>query len=240
MTRNPRHDEPLTCQQVRDLDAYAIQRLGIPGVVLMENAGRNAAEFILRTLADPDRHEVVVLCGPGNNGGDGFVIARHLHNAAVKVRVILATAPEKIRGDAAINLAILERMGLELLPAFEPDGLARARESLERATVIIDALLGTGSTGAPRGVIAQLVRWANAVPRAHRVAIDIPSGLDADRGQIGEPCFRAATTITMVAPKIGFLTPAARDVLGEVVVVDIGAPPPGGVGEKSSATALDS
>lgn len=216
--------EALTCQQIRDLDVLAIEHVGIPGIVLMENAGRAAAELIYGALLDPAGERVVILCGPGNNGGDGFVVARHLHNAGVRVDVVLAAPAEKSTGDAGVNLRILERMGRELLPAHTPGGVEAVRGRLAEADVIVDALLGTGSTGAPRGSMAQLVEAANAAPRARRVALDIPSGLDADRGVVHEPCFRAHATVTMVAPKVGFETPAGRAVAGRVVVVDIGVP----------------
>jgi NAD(P)H-hydrate epimerase len=216
---------PLTCQQIRALDMLAIEQVGIPGVVLMENAGRGIAEFIYGTLRDPAAtHHVLILCGPGNNGGDGFVVARHLHNAGVHVDVVLTASPEKSRGDAATNLRILGQMGFRLLRGDQPADLGAIRRASGEADVIVDALLGTGSTGSPRGAMAALIELANAAPRARRIAIDIPSGLDADRGDVREPCFRADVTVTMVAPKVGFDVPAARRVVGEVVVVGIGAP----------------
>ncbi len=216
--------QPLTCQQIRELDRAAIEDIGIPGVVLMENAGRATAEFIYRTLVNPAADRVVILCGPGNNGGDGFVVARHLFNAEVPVDVVLAAPPEKTTGDAGINLHILERMGVPFIRAFEADGLEAAREALEDADVVVDALLGTGSSGAPRLAMATLIELANAAGRARRIAIDIPSGLDADRGVPNQPCFRAHATVTMLAPKVGFTTVAAQAVVGRVVVVDIGTP----------------
>jgi len=216
--------DALTCQQIRELDKVAIEKVGIPGVVLMENAGRGVAEFIYGTLVNPPANRIMLLCGPGNNGGDGFVVARHLHNAGVPVEVVLAAPSEKSTGDAGTNLAILQRMKLELIRAFEPAGLEAARQAAPRAHVIVDALLGTGSTGAPRGVMAALIELANATPAARRIAIDLPSGLDAERGEIHEPCFRADATVTMVAPKAGFLTAAGRQVVGRIVVVDIGLP----------------
>jgi NAD(P)H-hydrate epimerase len=231
--------EALTCQQIRELDGLAIEQVGIPGVVLMENAGRGTAEFIYGALVDPPASRVMILCGPGNNGGDGFVVARHLHNAGVPVDVVLAAAPEKSAGDASTNLKILERMDLEFIRAFEAAGLEIARQAAGQAAVIVDALLGTGSTGAPRAVMATLIELANTAPRARRIAIDIPSGLDAERGEIHEPCFRADATVTMVAPKVGFLTPAGRQVVGRVVVVDIGLPRGLIPGRKSAAPGVD-
>jgi NAD(P)H-hydrate epimerase len=231
--------EPLSCERIRALDRVAIDRLGIPGVVLMENAGRHAAEFIYSTLVHPAASRVVVLCGPGNNGGDGFVIARYLHNAGVAIAIVLAAPPEKSQGDAAINRRILEQMGLKFLPAFEPAGADGIRAALGVADVIVDALLGTGSGGDPHGVVADLIQLANAASRARRIAIDIPSGLNADSGTPGSPCFRADATVTLLAPKIGFTVPAAREYVGRVVVVDIGLPPSLRSDRNSGVAALD-
>ena len=214
----------LTCQQMRELDVVAIEHVGIPGIILMENAGRAVAEFIFDTLTDPASSHVLILCGAGNNGGDGFVVARHLHNAGVKVTLALAISPDRLRGDAAVNLRIAERMELRFLPAYEPDGLAEIRAETEQADVIVDALLGTGSKGAPRDTMAELIQLANSTPRARRIAIDLPSGLDGDSGLAHEPCFRADTTVTMAAAKIGLEVPAAHLYVGRVVVVDISVP----------------
>lgn len=217
--------EPLSCQQIRELDRCAIEDVGLPGVVLMENAGRGVAEFIYTLLPDPAAARVLILAGAGNNGGDGFVVARHLHNAGVgAVTVALATPADRPAGDAAVNLRILERMALRLIPPEPAERLEEVRTAAAEADVIVDALLGTGSHGPPRGVAAELVRLANAATRARRVAIDLPSGLDGDTGVAHEPCFRAHATVTMVAPKVGFGSPAARPYVGRVVVVDIGVP----------------
>jgi len=232
--------DALTCQQIRELDILAIEHVGIPGIVLMENAGRHTAELIYGTLVNPAASRVLVLCGPGNNGGDGFVVARHLHNAGVGVEVALAAAPERSQGDAGVNLGILERMGVEYLLAHTPDGLERARQAAQEADVIVDALLGTGSRGAPRDAMATLVEFANTAPRARRIAIDIPSGFDADTGEIHEPCFRAAATITMLAPKVGFEAPGAGQAVGRVIVVDISAPRELIPGRESSVRGVDS
>jgi NAD(P)H-hydrate epimerase len=231
--------EALTCQQIRDLDVLTIEHVGIPGLVLMENAGRGAAEFCHSMLLNPSAERVVILCGAGNNGGDGFVITRWLHNAGVAVDVVLALPAERSTGDAGTNLRILERMGLEMIHAYEPSGLALCEARLQEARLIIDALLGTGSCGAPRNHVAELISRANEAAHARRIAIDLPSGLDADQGRVWEPCFRADATVTMVAPKVGFFTAAAREVLGRVVVVDIGTPR-GLIPGRPTANGLDS
>jgi len=216
--------KPLTCRQIREVDVLAIEHVGIPGLVLMENAGRGVANFIYDVLVNPRRARVLILCGPGNNGGDGFVVARHLRNAGVQLAVALAVPREKTRGDAAVNLRVYENIGGPLIDAFEPDGLETTRREAERTDVIVDGLLGTGSMGVPRGTIAELIKLANAAPRARRVAIDIPSGLDADSGEAAEPCFRADATVTFVAAKVGCTKPAAEAFVGRIIVVDIGVP----------------
>jgi len=216
--------DALTCQEIRELDILAIEHVGIPGIVLMENAARAVAECIHQVLLDPTNSHVLFLCGPGNNGGDGFVAARHLRNAGVKVAVVLAAPRDKYRGDAALNLAIYERMEGTLFDATDGKQRKEIDARIGSSDVVVDALLGTGSTGAPRGVIAELIKTANAAPRARRVAVDMPTGLDADGGKVSEPCFRADATVTFVAAKVGFAGAAARAVLGRVVVADIGVP----------------
>lgn len=221
--------EALTCGQIRELDVLAIEHVGVPGIVLMENAGRSVAEFVYSLLANPHAERVVILCGPGNNGGDGFVVARHLANAEVDVACVLAVRRDRHKGDAATNLGILERMDLPLLDASSalPAGdtlPAPILEHLQCADLIVDALLGTGSKGTPRGVLASLVEAANRLERPRRIAIDLPTGLDADSGEPADPCFAAHATVTLVAAKVGFSSPGARRVLGRVIVADIGAP----------------
>ena len=216
--------EPLTCQEIRELDILAIEHVGIPGIVLMENASRAVAECIHAALLNPSASSVVFLCGAGNNGGDGFAAARHLRNAGVDVSLVLAAPAEKSTGDAGMNLAIYRRMEGRVFEATDAGQLAAAREAMGGADVIVDALLGTGSKGAPRGLYAELIRIANAAKHPRRVAIDIPSGLDADTGEIHDPTFRADATVTFVASKIGFARAEAREVLGRVVVAEIGVP----------------
>src|SRR5947208_6172474 len=164
----------ITRNQVRELDRRAIEEFGVPGVVLMENAGRGAAEVLLR-LGVTGR--VVVCCGKGNNGGDGFVIARHLDNHGVAVRVLYFGKPEALTGDAAINFEIVRRSGLpltvfsETVPALD----------LADAEWVVDALLGTGVTGPARPPLDRVIAAINA-GGAKVLAVDVPSGLDCDTG----------------------------------------------------------
>jgi NAD(P)H-hydrate epimerase len=187
----------------------------------MENAGRGAAELLLRLGV---HGRVVVCCGKGNNGGDGFVIARHLDNHRVPVRVLLFCRPEELSGDAAINYAVVARSGLPV-GAFggDPPDLGALRQELAAAEWVVDALFGTGLSGPLRPPFDQVVAAVNAAP-ARVLAVDIPSGLDCDTGQPLGPTVRAAHTVTFVAEKKGFTNPEAREWLGQVHVADIGAP----------------
>jgi NAD(P)H-hydrate epimerase len=205
----------LTRAQVRDIDRRALADYGVPGVVLMENAGRGAADWLQSLgVAGP----VVVACGKGNNGGDGFVLARHLDNAGVAVRVLLFARPEDLTGDAAINYQIVVKSGLDL--RINPGAVAA---ELAGAEWIVDALFGTGLSGPPRPPFDAIVAAINACG-AKVLAVDIPSGLDCDNGQPLGPTVRATHTATFVAMKKGCAAPTAREWLGEVRVIDIGAP----------------
>jgi NAD(P)H-hydrate epimerase len=207
----------LTRSQVRDIDRRAIQEFGVPGVVLMENAGRNAAELLMSLgVTGP----VLICCGKGNNGGDGFVVARHLDNHGIPVKVLLFARPEDITGDAAINLHIIQHSHLPLL--VQPNASDLAGE-LANAGWIVDALFGTGLSGPLRAPWDGIIETINASAKPV-LAIDIPSGLDCDTGMPLGPTIRATHTVTFVAQKVGFANPAAQEWLGQVHVADIGAP----------------
>jgi hydroxyethylthiazole kinase-like uncharacterized protein yjeF len=224
----------LTCAQAREADRRAIQEFGIPGVVLMENAGRSAAEVILEVLGDAGAvvhgKPCDIYCGPGNNGADGYVIARYLANAGMVVQINLAMPRERLSGDAGVHFGIVEKMGLVI---HEPPCHAaygdRDDLNLGGATVVVDALLGTGSVGPPRGTVRGMIRTINAMKQRFAstvtvFAIDVPSGLDADTGIAGDPTIRANHTITFMAQKRGFLSSDANPFLGQTHVADIGIP----------------
>ncbi|MAT69958.1 MAG: NAD(P)H-hydrate epimerase [Planctomycetaceae bacterium] len=226
-------NEPLTLSvaQVRRIDQFAIDELGVPGIVLMENAGRGAVDALLEfdpALANGE-HRVGILCGKGNNAGDGFVVARHLAIRGVPAVLVLLSDPAELRGDAAANLAIARQMDL---PRCDVSGVdasdaaaigAALDEAVGDAAWLVDAMLGTGATGEPRPPFDAAVRWANAQP-ARRLALDVPTGLDADAGDAAAVTFRADLTCTFAANKRGFLAPAAAEFLGELRVVSIGLP----------------
>jgi NAD(P)H-hydrate epimerase len=220
----------LTRAQVRNVDRIAIERYGISGLVLMENAGRSVAEWIARNLPPGD---VCILCGKGNNGGDGYVIARHLElefdrmasflgdaMPATMVRVVSVVEPEALSGDAAINHRVAR---LSQIPILIVTDTASLRAAIGQPDLLIDCLLGTGASGDPLGIFADAIGLANDLP-TRRVAVDVPSGLDCDSGVAGEPTFRAEATLTLVASKVGFRQAAAEPWLGQVVVLPIGIP----------------
>ena len=225
---------PLTRQQVRRVDQIALQQYGIASRTLMENAGRGAAELLLN-FSGPLRegNRVAVLCGRGNNGGDGFVIARHLKQAGREVLVLLFADPAELSGDAAAMYAALQPLEI---PVRSRTGDLDAEElagELAGAVWVVDALLGTGATGLARPPYPAAIRAINTAANAavRVLAVDLPSGLDADAGEptrtaAGQygPCVRADLTATFVARKVGFDRPTSREFTGQVVVVDIGVP----------------
>ena len=220
----------LTASQSRELDRVAIEQFGIHSLVLMENAGNNAAQQIASRFRAESK--VTVLAGSGNNGGDGWVIARHLSALGFETRGILIGQRAKLSPDNLSNILILEKSGFPLITVdaelpisagapLEPSSMAA--QWLHDSDIVIDALLGTGSKGAPREPMAQWIEFANSIA-ATRVAIDLPSGLDADSGVVSEPTFRADLTLTMASQKIGFINRKARPWLGEIIVLPIGLP----------------
>ncbi|MCG8650049.1 MAG: NAD(P)H-hydrate epimerase [Pirellulales bacterium] len=208
---------PLSRDQVRGVDQTAMTEYGISGLVLMENAGRGAAEIIAR-ISPPG--QVAILCGRGNNGGDGYVIARHLQLLGRDVKIISLVKLETLSGDAAENAKIVQRAEIECWVLNRPQDV---NDHLSRAAVIVECLLGTGATGAPRGVFADAIRLANQTP-AMRIAIDIPAGLDCDSGVAHEPTLTADHTISFVAPKLGFTLAQGPDHVGKCHIVGIGVP----------------
>jgi ADP-dependent NAD(P)H-hydrate dehydratase / NAD(P)H-hydrate epimerase len=208
----------LSAAQMKAMDRAAIETLGVPSVVLMENAGRGVAALVRRER--PGARDVRVVCGAGSNGGDGFVIARHLANAGARVTVLLATAPAKITGDAAVFLRVVERM-----PAVTvKEGTGDWRALLAGADVIVDAIFGTGLRSDVTGVPAAAIAAINATG-AFRVAVDLPSGLDGDTGMIRGIAVHADLTATMACRKLGLVLDADAPV-GRLEVVDIGISPP--------------
>jgi NAD(P)H-hydrate epimerase len=210
----------LTRTQVRDVDRRAIDEFAIPGVVLMENAGLGCVKVLQSLVCNG---LVAIVCGKGNNAGDGFVIARHLDNQGVPIKLLLLGPPDELQGDAGTNFTIAVKSRLPLLDFSKQFDATRFTSEISEAEWIVDALLGTGSFGAPRPPMDQAIRLMNEA-KAKRMAVDLPSGLDCDTGEPAEPTFRAHHTCTFVAKKTGFDNPTAAAYLGQIHIVDIGAP----------------
>jgi NAD(P)H-hydrate epimerase len=204
----------------RTLDRRAMEEYGIPGLVLMENAGRGVADVLERLgIHGP----VVICCGKGNNAGDGFVVARHLDLRGHAVRVLVWAEESELSGDAGVNFRIARKANLPIEMLGNRHDPARLQEALAGAGWIVDALLGTGARGEPRPPLDAVIDAINAAS-APMLAIDLPSGLDCDTGAAARHTVRAAHTCTFVALKPGFLAPGAAGYTGQVHVLDIGAP----------------
>ncbi|MGD9854780.1 MAG: NAD(P)H-hydrate epimerase [Planctomycetaceae bacterium] len=212
-------DAALTRDQVREIDRRAVDEYGMTSLVLMENAGRGAADLLLQLRGTGP---VCICCGKGNNGGDGFVIARHLEAAGVDVHVLLFADPDSLAGDPAANRAILQKASTPLT-VITGSMDETARRTLTRAEWIVDALLGTGVQGTVREPYARVIEEINRAAGCV-LAVDLPSGLDCDMGRPFGTCVHAAHTATFVARKSGFDRDDAEHWTGPVTVVPIGVP----------------
>lgn len=214
----------MTRDQVRAVDSWAINEVGIVGVVLMENAGRSCAELIKERLAEvASSPKVCIFCGTGNNGGDGYVIARHLLNDGFEAAVIICGNSNKIKGDAKINLEILKKLGrpIDNLSLKEADFAAGVEDFVSGADMIVDALFGTGLRGELNEEYKQLIESINA-QNIPVLAVDIPSGLDCNSGQPLGAAIRAECTVTFVAVKTGFTNSQADQYTGKIYIASIG------------------
>jgi len=214
----------LTSAEMRAIDRAAIEDLGIPGVVLMENAGQRIYRAIKFRFPEIAGERIVVVAGKGNNGGDGFVVARHLFNAGARPEVLLLAARDEVRGDAAVNLGIALKSGIPIRDIPDAAAWGKARSALSKATIVIDAIFGTGLEKPLEGLFARAVADINRT-EAYKVAVDIPSGLSADSFEPIGPSVSADLTVTLAAPKVAHIFPPAADRVGELVIAPIGIPP---------------
>jgi NAD(P)H-hydrate epimerase len=212
----------LSRELARKIDADAMSQLQIPGLVLMENAARGVADHLVSRITTDAR--IVILCGPGNNGGDGLALARQLAARSVNSEVLLIAAGRQLSKDAAANLSFLQGSGIpvvncdnDLQPAFNE------LQTLNGNDWIVDALLGSGLQGPPRQPFDEIITAANHSP-AQVLAVDIPSGLDCDSGLPLGATIRATLTVTFVAQKSGFQNPSAAPFIGHCEVEHIGLP----------------
>jgi len=212
--------KPMSREEVRSIDARAISQFHIPGVVLMENAGRGAAELLMKQTPTGS---ILICAGKGNNGGDGFVIARHLSISGHTVEVLLFCDPEEQAGDALINFQIIEASRIPIHVFGNQPNYELLAKRFSSAEWVVDALLGTGTQGELRDPFPQIIQCLNQSEKKV-MAVDLPSGMDCDSGQpIGE-CVVANLTATFVAPKLGFTQPDAARFTGDVHVIGIGVP----------------
>ena len=240
----------LSREQVRNCDNIAIEQFGISGLVLMENAGAAAAQRVMAHLKSSNGQKVLIAAGCGNNGGDGFVVARHLFNNSYSVEVLICGSRDRIKGDALNNLKIIELMKIpiEYQDQSGPKKAAEVDKQVAevitrqggKVDLIVDALLGTGTAGPPREPIRTAIVTINRLGKKV-VALDIPSGLDCDSGKplagkaLGESAdvaeqekgrggsvIRAEETVTFAAMKKGFLNTQARKFTGDITVASIG------------------
>ncbi len=202
----------ITTEQMREIDRIVVEELGVTLVQMMENAGRHLADLAIRRFAC---RSAVVLAGPGANGGGGIAAARHLANRGVDVRVVLSRGAEALGEVPRLQLEAVQRLGVGVSEALEAPGVPAA-------DLVVDAVIGYGLSGDPRGRAAELVTWAKD-QEAPVLSLDVPSGLDATTGRVGDPCVRAAATLTLAMPKVGLR--AALDVVGELYLADVSVPP---------------
>lgn len=214
----------LTSREMRAIDRATIEDIGIPGAVLMENAGREVVRAVRRKFPRIEAERIVVLAGKGNNGGDGLVAARHLFNLGAAPEVLLLAAKDEVKGDAALNLSIVLKLGIPVTEVRSAGEWKRARVDVFHATVVIDALFGTGLLKPLEGLYALAVEDINRA-RGFKLAVDIPSGLSSDTFEIIGPCVRADLTVSLAAPKVAHIFPPAEECVGRLIVAGISVPP---------------
>lgn len=212
---------PLRKEKIRLLESLAISDFKIPGLILMENAGSKAAEIIYKELPDPTRDQVTILCGKGNNGGDGFVIARHLNNLGVSVKVYLFADRQLLIGDAKVNLEILYKMKVFVEEVLN---IEKVSETIKSSNVIVDAMLGTGVDGEIKESLKLIIRVINNQPNKIIYAIDTPTGLDCNTGVVLGECVKATKTLTFIAAKTGFYLEKGPENCGKIIIIDISIP----------------
>ncbi|BBO74133.1 bifunctional NAD(P)H-hydrate repair enzyme [Desulfosarcina widdelii] len=214
----------VTADEMRRMDRTTIESFGLPGRVLMENAGRGATAFFLKAIYRQSTGPVGVAAGRGNNGGDGFVMARYLCQKGIPATVFLFSPKDRIQGDAAANLKLLDSMGVPVVEIVDKAAFEAQKLLMDRQRFWIDAILGTGLSSDVRGYFKTVIDSINNLNRPV-FSVDIPSGLNADTGQICGVCIRAQATATFGFAKVGHLTHPGRSLTGKLKVIEIGIPP---------------
>ena len=213
----------LSSKQMKEIDRRAIQELGIPGPTLMEKAGLRIFQNIQKKFPDLSKEKFTIVAGKGNNGGDGFVVARHLLKQGADPDVLLLASKSEVKGDAAGNLKAAEEIGIRISEVRSVKDLNLQKRKISQSSVIIDAIFGTGLTKPAQGLYVDVIELINK-SKAFKVAVDIPSGLSSDTFQIIGPCVKTDLTVSLAAPKISNVFPPAEECIGELVIADIGVP----------------
>ncbi len=213
----------VTAEVMRRLDQSAIQEFGIPGLVLMENAARAAVTAMFRHFPTLPTQRVGIFAGRGNNGGDALAVARYLLNRGVSSQVYLLAREDEMQGDAAANLKILTRMGGDILSVTTNEQWEGCQGLVSQKDLFVDGIFGTGLKGPIKGIYGKIIAFINSLHRPV-VSMDIPSGLDANRGQVLGTCIRATLTVTFGLPKAGLLVQPGKQFTGNLVVADISIP----------------
>lgn len=213
----------VTAAEMQKMDHETIESFGIPGIVLMENAGRGATRFFLESFKDACDQKVAVIAGRGNNGGDGFVMARYLYQKRIRVSVYLLSQRDAIGGDAAANLRLLEPLGIPVIEIPDQNAFKAHATSLRHQDIWIDAILGTGLKSKVKGYFKEAIDFMNRLNKPI-FAVDIPSGLNSDTGQPCGVCIKAQATATFAFAKIGHVVLPGTIYTGQLNIVDIGIP----------------
>ena len=214
----------LTAAQMQDVDRATTERYGVPSLTLMENAGRSVVKFLHQRFSPLEEQEIVILCGRGNNGGDGMVVARMLRELGAEPHVLMLADPERLSGDAEVNYKRLAQSGLPITVP-DHDSWQKIKGRLSNASLVVDAILGTGLSKPLGGFLLEVVRDIPAVfPKAKVVAVDLPTGIAADSGKLIGECLRADASVTFTAPKLAHVFPPACEQVGEWLVRPIGTP----------------
>jgi ADP-dependent NAD(P)H-hydrate dehydratase / NAD(P)H-hydrate epimerase len=213
----------VTASEIKEMDRLTINEIGIPGAVLMENAARGASRIFLEYFNPDHGAQVVIICGKGNNGGDGFAMARLLAASGLKVVIVCLAQVSQMSGAALVNFEILNRLGIEIIFAPTSRELAISRDRIEKCDYIIDGIFGTGLSSNVEGIFLEAIQQINASGK-QVMSIDIPSGLNADTGQVMGAAVRADLTVTFGFPKLGQTVFPGAGLVGRLAVVDIGIP----------------
>ena len=214
----------VTANEIQAMDRLTIEDFGIPGMVLMENAGRGATRFLLQQFPDIENKKVAVIAGRGNNGGDGFVIARYLKQKGIQVQVYLLAVRDRVQGDALANLKLLKPLEVPVVEIPDEASFSKIKSEMHGLDLWIDAILGTGLKSDVKGYFKTIIDFINKLNKPV-FAVDVPSGLNSDTGQPCGTCICAAATATFAYAKTGHMVYPGADYIGNLKIVDIGIPP---------------